>query len=312
MNEFLAGVMAAILSIFPGHDAGPAGYPGYLEADYVYVAPLSSGRLASVAVAEGEAVAAGDALFTLDDGQQQALLAAAQARVAAARATLANLETGSRAEEIEVIRASLAKARADLALAESNLSRSERLHEMGTIAAVRVEQDRAALAAAQAQVDQLTAQVGVAELPARTAQQVAAEANLAAAEADARRAALDLDDRQAEAPVGGLVERLYYSAGETVASGAPVVSLLPEGALRARFFVPEAERAGLAVGAVVTVGCDGCAAMTAVVTHLASEPQTTPPIIYSREERGRLVYLVEARLEAPGRLQPGQPVTVTP
>ncbi len=312
MNEFLAGVMAAILSIFPGHDAGPAGYSGYLEADYVLVAPVSAGRIATMAVAEGDGVAAGDLLFSLDDRQQQALLAAAEARVEAARATLANLETGSRDEEIEVIRASLAKARADLALAESNLTRSERLQELGTIPAVRVEQDRAALAAAQAQVDQLTAQVGVAELPARNAQQLAAEANLAAAEADASRAALDLGDRQAVAPVGGTVERLYYSAGETVAAGAPVVSILPEGALTARFFVPEAVRAALAVGTVVDVGCDGCAAMTATVTHIASEPQTTPPVIYSREERERLVYLVEARLDTAGTLQPGQPVTVTP
>jgi HlyD family secretion protein len=63
---------------------------------------------------------------------------------------------------------------------------------------------------------------------------------------------------------------------------------------------------------MVSVSCDGCAVMTATVTRLASEPQTTPPVIYSREERGRLVYLVEAELDAPGTLRPGQPVTVTP
>lgn len=312
MNDFFAGVLAAIMSVLPGGTAEDAGYAGYLEADYIYAAPVSPGRIAGIAVTEGQAIAAGDLLFTLEGGQQQALLAAAQARVEAARATLQNLETGSRAEEIDVIRANLSKAQADLALAQSNLTRSERLLAAGTVASVRVEQDRAALVSAQAQVAQLTAQVNVAELPARDAQQVAAEANLAAAEADAERAALDLDDRQTRAPTGGTVDRLFYATGEIAAAGAPVVAILPKGALEARFFVPEAERAALDIGQAVSVNCDGCTAMTAVVTYLASEPQTTPPVIYSREERGRLVYLVEARIDVSGKLRPGQPVTVTP
>ncbi|MGB3336929.1 MAG: HlyD family efflux transporter periplasmic adaptor subunit [Devosia sp.] len=312
MNEFFAGVLAAIMSIMPGGAAEDVGYAGYLEADYVYVAPVSAGRVADIAVSEGQTIAVGDALFALEDAQQRALLDAAEARVEAARATLENLVTGSRTQEVDVIRASLGKAQSDLALAASNLDRSEKLLAVGAVPEVRVEQDRAAVASAQSQVEQLTAQVNVAELPARDAQQVAAEANLMAAEADASRAMLDLEDRQTTAPVAGTVERLFYSTGEMAAVGTPVVSIMPQGALKARFFVPETDRAALAVGQTVSVGCDGCMAMTATVTHLASEPQTTPPVIYSREERGRLVYLVEAQLEAPGTLQPGQPVTVLP
>lgn len=311
MNEFFAGLFAVMMSILPGGTAEHVGYSGYLEADYVYVAPVSAGRIADIAVTEGQTIAAGDTLFALDDAQQQALLTAARARVDSARATLDNLVTGSRVQEIDVIRASLNKAQSDLALAQSNLARSEKLLAAGTVPEVRVEQDRAALASAQAQVDQLTAQVDVAELPARNAQQVAAEANVAAAEADATRAALDLDDRLTLAPVAGTVDRLFYSTGEMAAAGTPVASILPAGALKARFFVPEADRAALAMGDVVQVGCDGCIPMSAKVTWLASEPQTTPPVIYSREERGRLVYMIEAELDAPGTLRPGQPVTVS-
>lgn len=312
MNEFFAGVLAAMLALLPGGTSPPAGYSGYLDADYVYAAPLSAGRVASVAVVEGQVIAADDLLFALDDSQQEALLTAAQARVEAARATLENLVTGSRVEEIAVIRANLGKAQSDLALAQSNLTRSEKLLASGTVAAVQVERDRTSLAAATAQVAQLTAQVRVAELPARNAQQVAAEANLAAAEADAGRAALDLKERRVMAPVGGTVDRVFYAPGEIVMAGAPFVSILPAGALTARFFVPEVERSALAVGQVVSVDCDSCAPLTATVTHLASAPQTTPPVIYSREERSRLVYLAEARLDSPGTLRPGQPVTVVP
>lgn len=310
MSDFLAGALAALMSILPGAATAPGGYVGYLEADYVYVAPTSAGRIVNIAVHEGETISAGQVLFALDDRQQQAMLDAANARVASARATLDNLVTGSRQQEIDVIRATLGKAQSDLQLAEANLARSEKLLAAGAAPAVRVEQDRAARNAAQAQVEQLTAQVGVAELPARNAQQLAAEANLTAAEADARRAALELSERQTTTPVAGLVDRLYFRTGEMV-SGTPVVSIMPQGALKARFFVPEGDRSSLTLGETVSVGCDGCTAMQAKVTYLAAEPQTTPPVIYSRQERGRLVYLVEAELDAPGTLQPGQPVTVT-
>lgn len=311
MSDFLGGVLAALLSWF-SPTADPAGYSGYLEADYVYAAPVSGGRIAGLEVAEGAVVAPGDALFQLDRTQQQNLLDAALARVASAKASLENLETGGRSEELDVIRASLAKAEADQALASANFGRSQQLALSGTVPNVKVEQDRAALAAADAQVRQLQAQLAVAELPARDAQQLAAEANLHAAEADAARARQDLDDRLVTAPIGGRVEQVFFRIGEVAGAGVPVISILPEGPLEAWFFVPEAERANITVGAAVTVTCDGCPSLSATLIHLASEPQVTPPVIYSREERSRLVYMAKARLDDGGSLQPGQPVTVLP
>ncbi|OAM78218.1 HlyD family secretion protein [Devosia elaeis] len=311
MNEFLAGLLAGLMSVF-SPQAGSAGYTGYLEADYVYVAPVSAGRIETMSAIEGMQVAQGQALFALDAGQQRAMLDAAEARVAAAQATLANLETGSRSAELDVIRAAQGKAEADLALAQSNLQRSERLAEAGTVPTMRVEQDRAALAAARTQVEQLRAQLAVAELPARNAQQLAAEANLQAARADAGRARQDLDDRVVTAPLAGTVDKVFFRAGEVAGAGNAVLALLPEGPLEVWFFVPETERSALAMGSAVTVTCDGCADMGARVIHMASEPQTTPPVIYSREERSRLVYLAKARLDEAGTLQPGQPVTVLP
>lgn len=311
MSDFFGGLFAAVLAFF-SPAAGPTGFTGYIEADYVYAASVSAGRITQIAVEEGQAVEAGELLVGLDQSQQQALVAAAEARVAAARATLDNLTTGGRSEELDVIRASLSKAEADLALARTNLARSEQLEKAGTISAAKLEVDRNSVATAEAQVSQLKAQLAVAELPARSAQQVAAEANLAAAEADAERARLDLDDRQVLVPAAGTIEKLYYAVGEVAAVGTPIASILPAGALEARFFVPETARSALSVGQAVTVTCDGCAEMAATVVHIASEPQTTPPVIYSTEERSRLVYLVKARLDNAARLQPGQPVTVLP
>ena len=311
MSEILAFASGLLAMLFPGLGA-PADpvHPGYVEADYVYAAPLGSGRIAGIAVAEGELVRRGDVLFVLEPGQQAAALAAAEARVRAAEAEGRNLATGSRTEEVDVLRASLRKAEADLALARATLERTEKLSQGGVVPASRLDQDRASLESAEAQADQLRAQLAVAELPARTAQQAAAEANLAAARAEAERARLDLEDRTVRAPADGIVERIYYQAGEMAQAGAPVLALRAPAVVEVKFYVGETERSALAVGQAVAVECDGCPAeLTARLTYLAAEPQTTPPVIFSREERRRLVFLAEARLEGTGLL-PGQPVSV--
>jgi len=311
MNEFFAFLLG-LLSFIPGLGA-PAEpvYSGYLEADYVYVAPVSGGQIVSLPVSEAQTVKAGDVLAVLASDQQQALLRSAEAQVSAADATWRNLITGSRAQELDVTRASLEKAQADLALAQANFDRSRSLFERGVIAQAQVDQDRTSLDSAQAAVNQMQAQLQVAKLPARDDQQVAAEANLKAAQANADKARADLADRTVKAPVDGRIERLFFSQGETAPTGTPLLSLLPPGKLKARFYIGEADRALFALGDEVEVSCDGCpAGLRGSVTFLASDPQTTPPIIYSRDERSRLVFLAEAQMAEPGNLLPGQPVSV--
>jgi HlyD family secretion protein len=212
---------------------------------------------------------------------------------------------------VQVIRASLGKAEADLQLAEATLARSEKLAERGLAPAAKVEQDRAALASAKAQVAQLQAQLAVAELPARDPLQLAAEASLLAAQADADKARSDLADRTVTAPVAGRVERVYFGPGEMAMAGVPVLALLPADALKVKFYVAESDRPSFELGEEVGVSCDGCGdGLTARLSFFASDPQFTPPIIYSREERMRLSFLVEAVLDETGGLRPGQPVTI--
>lgn len=313
MNEIWGFITGLIAAVIPGFgDQPPPQWNGYVEADYVYVGTVTPGTIATLAVKEGEVVAQGQVLFVLSANQQQAAVKAAEARVAAAEATLENLTTGSRKEEVDVIRATLDKANADLSLARGTLDRSEKLFEQGLIPQAKFDQDKATLASAEAQVQQLEAQLKVAELPARDAQQVAAEANLAVAVADAERAKSDLADRTIVAPANGLVERLYFAAGEQVGTGTPVLTLLPQDALKVRFYVAEAERPSLTLGDVVTLTCDGCAdGIEARLSYLAADPQFTPPVIYSRDERNRLTFLAEAVIDDGAVLPPGQPVTVT-
>lgn len=312
MDEFFAFLMGLLSFVLPGFGQPDApSWNGYVEADYVYVAAATPGVIETLPVAEGDVVAQGDVLFSLSDEQYRALVAAAEAREAAARANLENLMTGSREDEIEVIRASLQKAEADLSLARDSVARTRQLYAEGLAPQARLDQDQANLASAEAAVRQFEAQLKVAELPARDAQQWQAEANLAAATADAEKARADLADRTVTAPAAGRVERIYFAAGETVAVGVPVVSLLPADALRVKFYVAETDRQSFALGQEVAVSCDGCPeGLTATVSYFASDPQFTPPIIYSRDERARLTFLAEARLDEGSGLLPGQPVTI--
>ncbi len=114
-------------------------------------------------------------------------------------------------------------------------------------------------------------------------------------------------------PAEGEIVETYYAPGEWVAPGAPVASLLPDGKRRIRFFVPETALAGIGPGTAVQVFCDGCQApIAATVDFVAARAEYTPPVIYSRGSREKLVFRVEA-VPAPGpaaRINPGLPVDV--
>jgi HlyD family secretion protein len=132
-----------------------------------------------------------------------------------------------------------------------------------------------------------------------------AKANLAAAQTR-------LDRRRVQSPAAGMIQEVYFRPGETVQPGRPVVALLPPSNLKIRFYAPETQLAAVKIGETVTVSCDGCeGGLTAQVSFIAQSAEYTPPVIYSREERAKLVFLIEARPAQPLKFRVGQPVTVT-
>ncbi|HSL80316.1 MAG TPA: efflux RND transporter periplasmic adaptor subunit [Pseudolabrys sp.] len=139
-----------------------------------------------------------------------------------------------------------------------------------------------------------------------------AEAALRQAKANLEWAQTRLARRNAHSPADGTIEQIYYRPGETVPAGRPVVALLPPGNLKIRFFAPQAVLPELKYGDVVGISCDGCdKGLTAKISFIARSAEFTPPVIYSMEERAKLVFLIEARPEHPEKFRVGQPVTVT-
>jgi HlyD family secretion protein len=139
----------------------------------------------------------------------------------------------------------------------------------------------------------------------------AAEMVLRDAQARLNSAQTRLSRRDVFSVVGGTVQQIYFRPGEMVPAGRPVLSLLPPGNIKVRFYVPETVLSAIAYGDEIKVGCDGCeSGLTARVSFIAKQSEFTPPVIYSLEERAKLVYLVEALPEKPSAFRVGQPVDV--
>jgi len=167
----------------------------------------------------------------------------------------------------------------------------------------------AALTNARQAFDRAQALVKSQAIPQRSVDE--AEAALRTAEARLNAAQTRLTRRKAFSPVDGTVQQIYYRPGEMVPAGRPVVSLLPPGNIKVRFFVPETELARISLGDNVLIKCDGCPADTpARVSFISRSSEFTPPVIYSQEERSKLVFMIEARTDKPEALRVGQPVTV--
>jgi HlyD family secretion protein len=138
-----------------------------------------------------------------------------------------------------------------------------------------------------------------------------ADAALRTAEARLNSAKTRLERRRVNSPDAGTIQEVYFRGGEQVPAGRPIVSLLPPGNVRVRFFVPQAKLPTIHIGDRITVRCDGCAGdLVARVNFISAQAEFTPPVIYSQEERARLVFRVEALPERPADLRVGQPVSV--
>jgi HlyD family secretion protein len=215
---------------------------------------------------------------------------------------------------VDVTRAQLAQAVADKKQADQILTSDEAQFKAGGIAQTELINAQAAAETSAAKVRELEADLAVDELPARE-QQIKAQVNQVAADrASLADAAWHLKQKQIAAPRNGLVFDTLYRQGEWVAAGNPVVQLLPPENLEIRFFVPETVVGGLRVGGNVRVDCDGCAnAVAASISFVSPQSEYTPPVIYSNENRSKLVYMVIANpaAQTAATLHPGQPVEVT-
>lgn len=290
---------------------GPKTLSGYVEGEPLYLAAPVAGTVKALHVARGQAVKAGQPLFQVDPAQVRSQFDQAAAEAQAAEAQAEDARKGQRPVELAIYEANIAAAEARARDAAAVLRRVEPLASQGYYAAARLDEARAAADAAQAQVRAARRQRDAAALGGRTDQIRAADARAAQAGAAVAGAGARLAEVSPRAPADARVEEVFFHAGEWAPANQPILSLLPDARIKLRFFAPEREVAAYRVGRTVRFSCDGCArGLTARIDFVSPRPEFTPPVIYSRESRDRLVYLVEARPSA--RLAPGRPVDVEP
>jgi HlyD family secretion protein len=289
-------------------------FPGYMEADLVLVGPEQGGRIETLSVEEGDTIEKGTAVFTLESTEQEAEVAAAKARVAEAEARLADAKQQmQRPGEIDVLEAALAQAKAMLVQSNLTLDRTKTLFDKHWVSKAQLDDAQAQHDRNEAAEAEAEKRIAAAKLPNRSDLIDAAAASVENAQHSLEQAAKALAKRKVFAPAAGTIEEVYFRPGEVVNAGQAVVALLPPGNLKVRFFVQEPVRANLQVDQTVNVTCDGCASEPqAKINFIAREAEFTPPVIFSREQRQKLVYLVEARpIAATAKLTADQPVTVS-
>ncbi|PHR18731.1 MAG: HlyD family secretion protein [Hoeflea sp.] len=285
---------------------------GYVEGEYVLVAPIETAQIVELAVRRGDRITAGSPLARLEKRDAEIAVAQAAAGLAQAERQLANLQEGRRPEEIASIAASLRSAEAQATEAERVLQRQADLLKQGISTQASYDSAATAVELNRAKVSELEANLAVAKLPARVNEIKAAQAAVDQAAAVLESAEWRLAKRVLSIPQSGVVSDIIRNTGEVAGPQAPVLSVLPDGALKLRVYVPETALSRIAVGRVLSVRCDGCGeGMEATVSYVSPDPEFTPPVIYSLENRQKLVYLVEARPNDDAwALAPGQIVDV--
>jgi HlyD family secretion protein len=303
-------VLVVVLVLVPRLGRHPV-LTGYVEGEPLYLAAPVAGTVRAMYVARGQEVAAGAALFVVDPAQPQAQRDQAAAELAAAEAQARDARKGQRPEELSVLAANTAAAEAHARDARATYQRMTALVATGVRSQQQLDDAKGAADAAEAQAAAARRQEQAARLGQRADLIQAADARVQQARASLAGAAARLGDNAPTAAQAGRVEDVFFQQGEWAPANQPILALLPNSRIKVRFFVPERDLSAYRVGQTVRFSCDGCAkGLTAKIAYISPRPEFTPPVIYSREARDRLVYLVEARPSA--RLNPGQPVDVEP
>ncbi len=283
----------------------PPALSGYIEGETLFLAAPVAGTLTSLAAIEGQRVAGGAPLFTIDPATLSAQGEQARARIAEAGTQIAAAQATVQQAESE---AAAAAADADKAKRDLNRLLAVRRIDPAAVAGKDVDAAQAALREANARL--AAARDSAA---ARRSQVGAARAQQDQARGGAREVQIRVGQLSPSAPGPASVEDVFFRPGEWVAANQPVLALLPDSQVKVRFFVPEREVARYRPGRTIRFACDACPfGLSARITYVSPRPEFTPPIIYSRDSRDRLVFMVEARPDRPRQLMPGLPVDVEP
>lgn len=286
-------------------------YQGYVVGENIYIGTSYSGILKNLAVQRGQSVNKGQLLFELDPDPQELVIKQFQADLQQAENVLKDLQNPRRTPEIEAIQAQIEQTDAQIQLAEIRVKRNSELYKKMAV-------DKDTFDAAVAHYNELVklkaqyeANLRLAKLGSREEQINAQQAQIISLTAKLQEAKWELLQKTAYAPAQGIIFDTYYRVGEFVGSQQSVLSVLTPENVRLQFYVPVEELARLSTGQEITFLCYNCKQRaSATIDYISPEAEYVPPLVYTRENRDKLVFRIKAHLPEFGQFKPGQPVTV--
>ncbi|MBF7730114.1 HlyD family secretion protein [Pseudomonas sp. N040] len=301
----LAG--AAGLLWYELHPRGPgegfASGNGRIEATEVDVASKLGGRIASIAVDEGDFVQPQQIVARMDTQALEAQLAQAQAQLRQAQNSqlTASAVVSLRESEKVTAEAVVRQREAEVSAAQKRHARTAILVKRDAMARQQLDDDlahlqsaEAALAAARSQVNSAAAGIVAAQ-----SQVIEAQSAMEAAKASVARLQVDIDDSLLKAPRAGRVQYRVAQPGEVLGAGGKVLNLVDLGDVYMTFFLPERQAGRVALGSEVRLVIDAAPqyVIPARVSYVASVAQFTPKTVETANEREKLMFRIKARID---------------
>lgn len=302
---FLSGLLISC-----GSDSSK-NYHGYVEEDAVYLTSSRSGILKERFVNRGQFVDKGSKLFRLDSNPEALVLRLRQAELSQAKEILQDLIKPKRRPEIGSIQAQIEQIDAQLKLAQIRVNRYAKLYKRNATEKDTLDAAIARHEQLEHRKSELKANLALAKLGSREDQIKAQQETVNALTASVENAAWQLSQKTVYAPKSGYILDTFFEEGEFV-NDKPVLALLSLEDIRIEFFIPVDKLDDVYLNQIIYFTCMGCKDQyKANISYISPEAEYLPPLVYSRENRDKLVFRVKAKPNKPGRFKPGQPVTIT-
>ena len=260
-----------------GHDMpdGIVKTNGRIEATEVDVAAKYPGRLATVNVNEGDEVTAGQVVAVISSPETEAQLRGAQAQLLRAKQALAEAE------------ALIAQRKSDLDFARTDYERGKSLIDKGFITQQLLDLRRNKFQAADA------------GFVAANSQRDEAVSQISAAQADVERLQSMLVDLTLVSPRSGQVEYRLARAGEVIAAGQRILTILDLNDIYMTIYLPANQAGNLALGDEARAILDPVPeyVFPAKISFVATEAQFTPKSVETAEEREKLMFRVKLQAD---------------
>lgn len=286
---------------------------GFIEGQFIYLSSSVSGDLDELLVYRGDSIKIGEKLFVLDPNPQKAELVQAKNELKAAQDNLNNLIQGNRLTILQGIEAQISQNHALLKFAKQTLIRNQYLYKQGTIGKAQLDEAESNYQNALEKVNQLKADLAEAKLGAREHLIAEQESRVAAEKEKVAKFEWQLSQKTMYSPFNARVYDTFFKEGEFVPAGRSVLAILAPKDIKLIFYIPEPQLSQLKLGDSVEFDCDGCAGRTtAIIDYISPQAEYTPPVLYSRESRQKLVYRIEAAIapQLAVNFNAGQPVNV--